>query len=104
MKPLYMFGGIPLPQMIMERVYCAERTANEAPALALSKRTTVWLTNMASVMADSQKALDNIQNWITCRDSCGVKLGDKEGDEFQQFDTPLADFDGLVLTQYGLVA
>jgi hypothetical protein len=104
LKPLYLFGGIPLPQMIMERVYCAERTANEAPALALSKRTTVWLTNMAQVMADSQKAAAMLQEWIAYRDNFGIKLGDKEGDEFQQFDTPLADFDQLIMTQYGLVA
>ncbi len=104
LKPLYLFGGIPLPQMIMERVYAAERTANEAPALALSKRTNVWLTDMAKVMANTQKANQMIQYWISVRDSFGIKLGDKQGDEFQQFDTPLADFDSLVMTQYGLVA
>jgi hypothetical protein len=104
MKPLYLFGGIPLPQMIMERVYCAERTANEAPALALSKRTTVWMTDMAKVQADSQKAQEVINNWICNRDSFGIKLGDKESEEFNQYDTPLADFDSLVMTQYGLVA
>jgi len=104
LKPLYLFGGVPLPQMIMERVYCAERTANEAPALALSKRTTMWLTNMAAVMADTQKAQDLMQTWLAFRDNFGVKLGDKEGDEMQQFDTPLADFDQLIMTQYGLVA
>lgn len=104
LKPLYLFGGVPLPQMIMERVYAAERTANEAPALALSKRTTVWLTDMGKVMADSQKADALMQQWIAYRDNFGIKLGDKDGDEFQQFDTPLGDFDGLVMTQYGLVA
>jgi phage-related protein (TIGR01555 family) len=104
LKPLYLFGGIPLPQMIMERVYCAERTANEAPALALSKRTTVWLTDMEKAMADSQKTDSLMSTWIAFRDNFGIKLGDKEGDEFQQFDTPLADFDQLVMTQYGLVA
>lgn len=104
LKPLYLFGGVPLPQMIMERVYCAERTANEAPALALSKRTNVWRTNMAKVMADSAKANELINYWIAVRDNFGIKLGDKEADEFQQFDTPLADFDSLVMTQYGLVA
>ena len=103
-KPMYLFGGIPLPQMIMERVYAAERTANEAPALALSKRTTVWLTNMAQVMADPQKAQALIGDWIAYRDNFGIKLGDKEGDEFNQFDTPLGDFDQLIMTQYGLVA
>lgn len=104
LKPLYLFGGIPLPQMIMERVYAAERTANEAPALALSKRTTVWLTDMADVMANSEKAQQNLQNWIAYRDNFGIKLGDKNGDEMQQFDTPLAEFDSLIMTQYGLVA
>ena len=104
MKPLYLFGGVPLPQMIMERVYAAERTANEAPALALSKRTTVWKTNMAQVIADPQKAQDLISQWIAYRDNFGIKMGDKDADEFQQFDTPLADFDQLIMTQYGLVA
>lgn len=104
LKPLYLFGGIPLPQMIMERVYCAERTANEAPALALSKRTTVWLTNLTAIMGDPVKAQELIQTWIRFRDNFGVKLGDKDGDQFQQFDTPLGDFDSLVMTQYGLVA
>lgn len=103
-KPLYLFGGIPLPQMIMERVYCAERTANEAPALALSKRSTVWMTDMDKVMADSAKADQVMREWLWRRDNFGVKLGDKASEEFQQFDTPLADFDSLVWTQYGLVA
>lgn len=104
LKPLYLFGGIPLPQMIMERCYCAERTANEAPALALSKRTTVWRTDMAKVMADTQKAQQLMQEWVAYRDNFGIKLGDKDSDEFEQFDTALGDFDGLVMTQYGLVA
>jgi hypothetical protein len=104
MKPLYLFGGIPLPQMIMERVYAAERTANEAPALALSKRTTVWKTNMSAIVADPVKAAQEISNWIAYRDNFGIKLGDKDADEFEQFDTPLGDFDQLIMTQYGLVA
>lgn len=104
LKPLYLFGGIPLPQMIMERVYAAERTANEAPALALSKRTNVWLTNMKKVMADTVKATKMINWWVSVRDNFGIKIGDKQEDDFKQFDTPLAEFDGLVMTQYGLVA
>ena len=104
LKPLYLFGGIPLPQQIMERVYCAERTANEAPALALSKRTSVWRTDMAKVMADPAKANEFLSCWAQWRDNFGIKLGDKETEEFQQFDTPLADFDSLVMTQYSLVA
>jgi hypothetical protein len=104
LKPLYLFGGIPLPQMIMERVYCAERTANEAPALALTKRTTVWKTNMEAIMADTQKADQELGYWIQTRDNFGIKLGDKQEDEFEQFDTSLSEFDSLIMTQYGLVA
>ena len=104
LKPQYIYGGVPLTQQIMERVYAAERTSNEAPQLAMSKRTTVWLTDMEAVMSDTNAAVGRLQQWAAYRDNYGVKLGDKEGDEFQQFDTSLADFDSLIMTQYQLVA
>ena len=104
LKPQYLYGGVPLTQQIMERIYAAERTSNEAPQLAMSKRTTIWLTDMEAVMADTSSAISRIQQWAQYRDNYGVKLGDKEGDEFQQFDTSLADFDALIMTQYQLVA
>jgi len=104
LKPQYIYGGVPLTQQIMERVYAAERTSNEAPQLAMSKRTTIWLTDMEAVMSDTNAAIGRLQQWAAYRDNYGVKLGDKEGDEFQQFDTSLADFDSLIMTQYQLVA
>ncbi len=104
LKPSYIYGGIPLTQMIMERVYAAERTANEAPQLVQTKRTNVWLTDMEKVMADPAKSLARIQQWADCRDNYGVKLGDKEGDEFEQFDTALSDLDAVIMTQYQIVA
>ena len=104
LKPQYLYGGIPLSQQIMERVYAAERTANEAPQLAMSKRTTVWLTDMEAVMQDTNAAVSRLQQWAQFRDNYGIKMGDKEGDEFQQFDTSLSDFDALIMTQYQLVA
>lgn len=104
LKPQYIYGGVPLTQQLMERVYAAERVSNEAPQLAMSKRTTVWLTDMEAVMSDSNAAIGRLQQWAAYRDNYGVKLGDKEGDEFSQFDTSLADFDSLIMTQYQLVA
>lgn len=104
LKPQYIYGGVPLTQQIMERVYAAERVSNEAPQLAMSKRTTIWLTDMEAVMQDTNAAISRLQQWAQFRDNYGVKLGDKEGDEFQQFDTSLADFDSLIMTQYQLVA
>ena len=104
LKPQYIYGGVPLTQQIMERVYAAERTSNEAPQLAMSKRTTIWLTDIEAVMSDTNATVSRLQQWAAYRDNYGVKLGDKEGDEFQQFDTSLADFDSLIMTQYQLVA
>lgn len=104
LKPQYIYGGVPLTQQIMERVYAAERTSNEAPQLAMSKRTTIWLTDMEAVMQNTDAAVGRLQQWAQMRDNYGIKLGDKEGDEFQQFDTSLADFDALIMTQYQLVA
>ena len=43
LKPSYLYGGLPLTQLILERVYGAERTANEAPMLALTKRLVVQI-------------------------------------------------------------
>ena len=104
LKPQYIYGGIPLTQQIMERIYAAERTSNEAPQLAMSKRTTIWLTDMEAVMGDTNAASDRLQQWAQYRDNYGIKMGDKEGDEFNQFDTSLSDFDALIMTQYQLVS
>jgi phage-related protein (TIGR01555 family) len=104
LKPQYMYGGVPLPQRIMERVYGAERTANEAPQLVQTKRTTVWLTDMAQFTAKGDEALQLMNDWVAYRDNYAVKLGDKAGDEFNQFDTSLADLDNVIMTQYQIVA
>lgn len=104
LKPQYLYGGVPIPQKIMERVYAAERTANEAPMLVQTKRTSVWLTDMAMFAAQGDAAAQRMREWTQYRDNYGVKLGDKEGDAFQQFDTALGDLDSVIMTQYQLVA
>ncbi len=104
LKPMYLYGGIPITQFIMERVYAAERTANEAPLLAQSKRTNVWLTDMAAFRQAGDNAKDTIQQWVSYRDNYGIKIGDKEADAFQQFETSLSDLDTVIMTQYQLVA
>lgn len=102
-KPLYQYGGISVPQKIMERVYAAERTANEGPQLAMTKRTLVWNTDVATFMANEDRAMKHMANWTTYRDNFGVKLIDTE-DQVQQFDTALSDLDETIMTQYQLVA
>jgi phage-related protein (TIGR01555 family) len=103
MKPSYLFGGLPLPQLIMERVYGAERTANEAPLLAMTKRTTVLHTDMNQVMADQGTFEEKLATWIHYRDNYAVKvLGEEE--TMEQIDTGLADLDAIIMTQYQIVA
>jgi phage-related protein (TIGR01555 family) len=104
LKPQYMYGGIPLPQRIMERVYGAERTANEAPQLVQTKRTTVWLTDLPKILGAGDDALERLNNWVAYRDNYAMKLGQHGEDEFQQFDTSLSDLDNVIMTQYQIVA
>lgn len=104
LKPTYLYGGIPVSQQIMERVYAAERVANEGPLLAQSKRTNVWLTNMKAFTTAGDAATQKLLDWVAYRDNYGIKLGDKDGDQFQQFETSLADLDSVIMTQYQLVA
>lgn len=103
LKPMYMYGGIPVPQRIMERVYAAERTANEAPQLLLTKRTIIWSTDVAKFLANQTKALAHMFNWVKFRDNYGVKINEIE-DKVEQHDTSLADVDVTIMGQYELVA
>jgi len=104
LKPMYQYGGIPVTQRIMERVYAAERVANEAPLLAQSKRTNVWYTDMEAVTGQGEKAVQRLNEWIHYRDNFGIKLGDKESDLFEQHDTALNELDQVIMTQYQIVA
>ena len=103
LKPSYVYGGLPLTQRIFERVYAAERTANEAPLLALTKRTTVLKTDMDAVVGDQEKFENKLALWIHYRDNHGVKVCGT-GEELDQIETSLADLDAVIMTQYQLVA
>lgn len=103
LKATYFYGGIPLPQKLANRVYAAERTADEAPLLALAKRATVLKVNMEAALQKPQEFAKKMQTWTSFVSNWGVKiLGQK--DEIEQFDTALADMDALIMTQYQLVA
>jgi hypothetical protein len=103
LKPSYLYGGIPVPQLIAERVYAAEKTANEAPQLAMSKRTTVIKLDVEKALANEAQFKSQMNWWAATRDSYGAKIVGMD-DELQQFDTALSDFDSLIMTQYQLVA
>lgn len=103
LKPMYQYGGIPVPQRILERVYAAERTANEGPQLAMTKRLTVWKTDLALLYANQDKAAQHMAEFAQYRDNHGIKILDQD-DTMEQHDTGLADLDVTIMTQYQLVA
>jgi hypothetical protein len=103
LKPAYLYGGIPVPQKIAERVYAAERTANEAPMLAMTKRLTVLKCDITQAVAQPEAFNARMNKWTELMNNFGVKIIG-ESDEVQQFDTSLADLDAAIMTQYALVA
>lgn len=103
LKPSYIYGGVPIPQKIYERVYCAERTANEAPALAMTKRTDVVKTDMTQALANQGKFEQRMAQYAYNRDNHGVKTIDLD-EEFNRFDTSLSELDAVIMTQYQIVA
>jgi len=103
LKPTYIFGGIPLTQRIYERVYAAERTANEAPLLALNKRTTAIHVDVDKAITNQSKFEERLMFWVKFRDNHAVKVLGKD-ETMEQFDTSLADFDAVIMNQYQLVA
>jgi phage-related protein (TIGR01555 family) len=104
LKPSYIYGGVSLPQQIMERIYAAERTANEGPMLAMTKRSTILKTDAAKVLANKQKFDETMQWWIYNRDNYQVRVIDKEDEDIEQIDTTLADLDKVTMNQYQLVS
>lgn len=103
LKPAYLYGGISIPQMIAERVYAAERVANEAPMLTMTKRLTVMNLDMTQALADEDEFAARMQKWTELMNNYGVKvIGGEE--TIEQFDTSLADLDATIMTQFQLVA
>ncbi|WP_337230504.1 anti-CBASS protein Acb1 family protein, partial [Proteus terrae] len=85
-----------VPERIYERVYASERTANEAPQLAMTKRLlTIGMADVEGM--DELTIRQNILEFIEMRDNYGVQAVGKE-DVVQQFDTSLADLDATIMT------
>ena len=103
-KPMYQYGGKSVPQLIYERVYASERTANEAPQLVQTKRLVVFKTDAGSFWSNLTKSVERLLSWTENRDNYGAMVCDKESEDITQQDTGLADLDTTIMTQYQLVA
>lgn len=103
LKPTYLYGGIPVPQKIAERVFASERCANEAPMLMMTKRLTVLNVDISQAMANEETFKGKMDLWTALMNNYGVKVVGGE-EKIEQFDTALADVDSVIMTQYQLVA
>ncbi len=103
LKPGYYYGGLSLAQRIFERVYAAERTANEVPQIAMTKRLNVRKVDLEKVAANQGAFEMALNDLVRFRDSFGVHVIDKD-EEHQQFDTSLTDYDSALMSQYQLCA
>lgn len=103
LKPYYLFGGVPLPQRIMERVYGAERAANEGPLLLMTKRKTVWKTDLEGAMKNPDKFLQHVKSVSDLANNFALQAIDTD-DDVVVHDTALADVDTVIMGQFQLVA
>lgn len=103
LKPSYLYGGISLSQQIFERVYAAERTANEAPMLALTKRMNVVKADLDKVFQNPQRFMSRMEEQAALRDNFGTRVINTDED-YVQHETSLADLDAVIMSQYQLVA
>jgi uncharacterized protein len=103
LKPTYFYGGLPLPQMLMNRMYSADKVADEAQMLAMSKRLLVVDANVNKLVANPKEAAKVMDALKFARDNWGVFFKNPNT-QVQQVDTYITEFNQLIMTQYQLVA
>ncbi len=102
LKPTYRYGGVSVVQKVYERVYAAERTANEAPQLTMTKRLTWRKADLDKVAAKPAIFARAMQKLTEFRNNYGVQLIGKD-EEIGQLDTTLTDLHQVIMGQYQLV-
>lgn len=102
LKPAYKYFGASVPQRIYERVYGAERSANEGPQLAMTKRL-VSAQVSAEALENRETLRAGMEFFAETRDNYGV-YAHGPGEAISQQDTSLADVDTVIMTQYQIVA
>lgn len=107
LKPTYGYWGQSVAERVFSRVYAAERTADEAPLLAMTKRIRALGVDLASVINDGglDNLIANVQGLQEMADNLGVFVYDTaSGGGLSQIDTSLGDLESTIMTQYQLVA
>ena len=102
LKSTYRYGGISLAQLAYERAYAAERSANEAPQLLMTKRLVNRFVDLAKAFSDKSKFAQKILDMVSYRDNFGVNILGKD-ENITQLDTTLSDVESVIKNQYEIV-
>ena len=102
LKPSYYYGGIPLPQKLYNRVFAAERVADEAPMLAMAKRLMVLKTDLTKWYGPDAAAATVQQEFMEYQNNWSLRVIGTD-DEASQLETSLQGLDETIMTQYQLV-
>ena len=89
--------------MLMKRLYSADKVADEAQMLAMSKRLLVVDANIQKLVANPKEAAKIMDALKFARDNWGVFFKNPNTN-VQQVDTYITEFNQLIMTQYQLVA
>lgn len=103
LKPTYRYGGLSMTQKVYERVYAAERTANEIPQLVMTKRMNVRKTDLVKAQANKQQFIQSLNAAQEFRDNYGVQVVDLK-EQIEQIETSLADLDTSMWANYHLTS
>ena len=103
LKPSYQYGGISLCQQIYERAYASDRTANEAPMLAMTKRMITYKSNLEKFLANEGSATEVLEMNNSNMTNYSTRVIGMDEDVIAH-DTSLADLDSAIMTQYQLDA
>lgn len=95
LRPMYYYGGIPLCQEIYEAVFCADKLMNEAPKLAMCKRTTVVKGDPIDFIANPEGMVDRLRARTQVQDNFGILYVGRNAD-VQQLETSLSEFDQII--------
>lgn len=104
LKPTYIFGGTSVPQLIFNRVYAAEKCANESPSLLLTKRMFVEKTDMAQAITNQEEFESRAELVSQLMDNYATRFINGNTEDIMKLETTLADVDETIMTQYQLVA
>lgn len=98
LKPVYMFGGLSLSQMVKPYVDNYIRNRTSIGNLLFSFSTMVLSTNMALMLTDTgaQELMKRVSAYVFGRDNGGLQIIDKETEELTNVSAPLGTTDALL--------